>query len=122
MQLADPEVSGQHAILWWDAEQGHAVVADRPGSFNGTYLRLSSEREPSAAYPLHVGDCLVIGDHVLTLLAKVAEAGGAHTAAAETAAEGVKAPTDPKDQGPTMRSSPARAECMDCRGRRSSRS
>ena len=40
-------MSGQHAACWWDEYSQGVVVADTPGSFNGTFLRLSNEREPS---------------------------------------------------------------------------
>ena len=117
LPLDDMEVSGQHVVLWWDAALGHAAVADRPGSFNGTYLRLSSEREVSAAYPLMFGDTLVVGDHALTLAESSAEpsageevaegAGQQHEGAGQAAASGGAAPSDP-EQVATMRSSPSR--------------
>ncbi|KAL1499063.1 hypothetical protein AB1Y20_013578 [Prymnesium parvum] len=64
LRLNDPEVSGQHAALWWDG--GALLVADR-GSFNGTFLRLSPEKEPSTWYGVAVGDVFAMGDHALTL-------------------------------------------------------
>ena len=75
LSLNDQEVSGTHAALWW--AEGGVVVADKPGSFNGTFLRLSSDREPSAAYALRPGDTFGLGcvgpgglGHWLTLLSQ----------------------------------------------------
>ena len=82
LALNDPEVSSQHARFWFErggsgstdgaveaADDGRLelMAADRPGSFNGTYLRLSGEREASAAYMLQVGDAFNIGEHTATL-------------------------------------------------------
>ena len=65
VHLNDPEVSGQHAQVWHDG--GKVYVADKPGSFNGTYLRLSAEKEPSEPYPLEAGDAVIVGPHTLTI-------------------------------------------------------
>ena len=46
--LQDAEVSGQHAQIWCDG--GVVYAADRPGSFNGTFLRLAPEKEASLPY------------------------------------------------------------------------
>ena len=55
-------------------------VADKPGSFNGTFLRLSADREPSRPYPLELGDAFGLGcvgpvglGHWLTLVAEEGE-------------------------------------------------
>ena len=72
VHLPDPEVSGQHAHLWWEA--GAVCVADRPGSFNGTFIRLSIEKEPSAGYPIEPGDVFSLGDHALRI--EVGSTGG----------------------------------------------
>ena len=61
LALNDQEVSGTHAALWWDDESGEVLVADKPGSFNGTFIRLASDREPSASYPLQHGDVIGLG-------------------------------------------------------------
>ena len=71
LQLPDPEVSGHHAVVWWEADENGAestFVADRPGSFNGTFLRLSPDREPSTPYAIQRGDTFFVGDHVVTLV------------------------------------------------------
>ena len=61
---------------------GHpgVCVADKPGSFNGTFLRLSADREPSRPYPLELGDAFGLGcvgpgglGHWLTLVAEEGE-------------------------------------------------
>lgn len=95
--LNDVEVSGQHAMLWWaqtdgadcggellfgskfgstfagsypaanKAGRGCLYAADRPGSFNGTFLRLASEKEVSHPYPLKTGDTIIIGDFAICL-------------------------------------------------------
>lgn len=67
LSVSDVEVSGQHALVWWDAQNVGLMVADRPGSFNGTFLRLASEKETSSPYPLQAGDTAVIGDFALVL-------------------------------------------------------
>ena len=61
LALNDQEVSGTHAALWWDEASGEVLVADKPGSFNGTFIRLASDREPSASYPLQHGDVVGLG-------------------------------------------------------------
>lgn len=71
LQLSDAEVSSQHATLWWD--DGAVRVRDDPGSFNGTFVRLSAEKERSFAYPIESGDVFYVGEHTLTLEAPGAD-------------------------------------------------
>ena len=42
-------------------------VCDKLGSTNGTFLRLSGEKEPSEPYEIAAADCVVLGTHALTL-------------------------------------------------------
>jgi len=94
LQLADAEVSSQHAALWWS--DGSVMVKDDPGSFNGSFVRLSGEKERSFPYPLEPGDVLYIGEHTLTLEAPDASGDGCALLVR-------KLPTDDEPQPPTVR-------------------
>ena len=68
--VADPTAPGHPGVR----------VADKPGSFNGTFLRLSADREPSRPYPIEPGDAFGLGcvgpgglGHWLTLVAEEGE-------------------------------------------------
>jgi len=59
----DVIATGASAVAGAGAVAGAAgapclLVADRPGSFNGTFLRLAGEKEVSAPYPLMTSDGL----------------------------------------------------------------
>lgn len=94
VQLADAEVSSQHAVLWWD--EGSVHVRDDPGSFNGTFVRLSAEKERSFPYPIESGDVFYVGEHTLTLEAP--DAGGENCALLVR-----KLPSDEDPEPPTAR-------------------
>ena len=47
VRLPELEISGEHAVLWWEEADGECYVADRPGSRNTAAT--SRAREPAAA-------------------------------------------------------------------------
>ena len=95
MLLTDGEVSSQHAIVWWEKAQENSdvdpilYVADSPGSFNGTFIRLSGERERSALFPLNCGDVVYLGEHSLVLQS---DSGGSSQEATHLAVTSVASP------------------------------
>ena len=85
--LADPQASGHHAIIFWQA--GSFVIQDM-GSANGTFV---NEKRISTPQPLRDGYVLRMGNTLFDVRLPPAAAGGAATLVAAPAALGRSEPS-----------------------------